>query len=45
MALVELPKDQWTLLHAVRHQAAAYGARVFCTFHKSIDIPFQKLRN
>ena len=40
MALVELPKDKWTLLDAVRHQAEVYGERVFCTFHDGDVLTF-----
>ena len=40
MALVELPKDKWTLLDAVRHQADVYGDRVFCTFHDGDVLTF-----
>lgn len=40
MALVELPKEQWTLLHAIRRQAEVYGDRVFCTFYDDAVLTF-----
>jgi carnitine-CoA ligase len=39
-AMLDLPRESWTLVHAVRAQAAALGERPFMTFHDGVTLTF-----
>ena len=43
MAMLELPGDEWTLVHAVRAQARALGDRPFLTFQDRAALSFAEL--
>jgi crotonobetaine/carnitine-CoA ligase len=42
-SMLDLPKDAWTLVHAVRAQAQAFGDRPFLTFQDGVQLTFAEL--
>ncbi|NKC13736.1 MAG: AMP-binding protein [Gammaproteobacteria bacterium] len=38
--MLALPKNQWTIVNAVKAQAQQYGERVFCTFADGSELTF-----
>ena len=41
--MLDLPRESWTLVHAVRAQAQELGERPFLTFHDGVTLTFGEL--
>ena len=41
--MLDLPRERWTLVHAVRAQAQELGERPFLTFHDGVTLTFGEL--